>query len=396
MSPYFLHGFTMALFVYGWVSVNMYLPILPQLERVFQTDAQAAKGTVTVFLLGFAVSQLIWGPLSDRFGRKPVLLVGLAISVLGALLTGFAPTIELFMTTRFLEALGLGVSSVVARAMLTDVLDRSHIANTMAQVATVVALVPAVAPIIGGYLAFWLSWQGIFFALALYGAAICLIARLALPETIRTRIPSLRIGGILHSDVEMLRNVRYSSYILIYAIAFGGLFGYYATTPYLFTRELGYSSYQYGYLLIFNVVSYVAGTQVSRLLVSRLGVDRPLLFALFAYLLSAVMFVVAEAFVDLDTLSVLVPISGFIFGAGLVSPAANAGAMTMFREHAGAATAFVGFAITISGAVFSGALAHLHIRALWQLGSYVGVITLISSAIYLMVLREPDSPEPPS
>jgi DHA1 family bicyclomycin/chloramphenicol resistance-like MFS transporter len=153
MSRSFQTVFTIALFVYGWLSVNMYLPVLPQLEQVFAIGSPAAKLTVPVFLLGFAFSQLIWGPLSDRYGRKPVLLSGLAISVLGALLSGFAPTVELFMAARFVEGIGLGVGPVLGRAILADCMDRSEIAGTMARVVTVVAIVPALAPIVGGYLA---------------------------------------------------------------------------------------------------------------------------------------------------------------------------------------------------------------------------------------------------
>jgi hypothetical protein len=204
----------------------------------------------------------------------------------------------------------------------------------------------------------------------------------------QTRISSLRIGETVRGYGAMLSNARYSAYILVYGIAFGSLLGYYATTPYLFTRELGYAPHQYGYLLILNVVFYIAGVQVSRLMVPRLGIDRPLLLAIVAYALSAAMFLVVELFADMDTLSVLLPMSVFIFGTGLVSPAANAGALTMFHDRTGAATAFVGFAIVIGGAVFSGALAQVRIQHLWQLGAYVGVIAVVSSAIYLAFLRK--------
>jgi hypothetical protein len=215
------------------------------------------------------------------------------------------------------------------------------------------------------------------------------LAGLGLKETLATRIATLRIGETLRGDAAMLGNLQYSAYLLVYGIAFGSLLGYYATTPYLFTRELGFASYQYGYLLIFNVVFYVAGAQCSRLATRRWGIERPLMLAMLAYARSTALFLVVELFAELDTLSVLIPMSVFIFGAGLVSPAANAGAMTIFREHAGAATAFVGFAVVIGSAVFSGALAHVDIRHLWQLGTYVGTITVVSSAITVAILRKP-------
>ena len=151
-SRSFFYTVAVALFVYGWVSVNIYLPVLPQLEKVLEIGRSTASLTVTVFLVGFSVTQFVWGPLSDRFGRKPVLLCGLAISVTGAVLTAFANSIEFFITARILESVGIGVAPVLARSVLTDSLDRDHVSTAMAYMAVVVALVPAVAPIIGGYL----------------------------------------------------------------------------------------------------------------------------------------------------------------------------------------------------------------------------------------------------
>lgn len=386
-SMAFLTVYTTALFVYGWLSVNIYLPVLPELDRVFGTSNQVAKLTVSVFLLGFACSQLVWGPLSDRFGRRPMLLAGLGISVVAAILSGFAPNIELFLAARMIEALGLGVGPVVGRAVLTDSVDRSEIAAVLAYVVTVVALVPALAPILGGYLALWVSWSGIFFAIALYGGAVWLLTSTRMRETLKASGPHQSIRQVAGNDLAMLRNGRYSAYIAIYGIAFGGLLGYYATTPYLFVSELGYTSYQYGYLLIFNVLFYIAGAQISRRLVRSVGAQRPILFAMIAYATSALAFFVVELFVDLGTLSIILPISIFIFGAGLVSPAANAGALTLFRDRAGAAAAFVGFAISAGGAVSSGVLAQFHVTDLWQLGAYVAIITLVSSAIYFRFLH---------
>jgi MFS transporter, DHA1 family, multidrug resistance protein len=131
MSEPFLYGIAAALIVYGWLSVNIYLPILPELEEILETTSQTAKLTVTIFLLGFALSQLVWGPLSDRFGRKPVLLAGIAVSIAGVMLAASTTNVYLFMAARFLESLGIGACPVMARSILADTLDRAHVAAAM-------------------------------------------------------------------------------------------------------------------------------------------------------------------------------------------------------------------------------------------------------------------------
>jgi DHA1 family bicyclomycin/chloramphenicol resistance-like MFS transporter len=388
-SRSFFYTIAIALFVYGWVSVNIYLPVLPQLEKVLEIGRSTASLTVTVFLIGFSATQLVWGPLSDRFGRKPILLCGLAISVTGAALTASANSIELFMAARILESVGIGVAPVLARAVLTDSLDRNHVSNAMAYTAVVVALVPAVAPIIGGYLNLLWSWRSIFVFVAAYGAVLVLTCALRLPETIRSRNSGLKAAAVVGEYREMLSQREYLGYIGSYAIAFGTLIGYYAAAPYIFVKALGYTPHEYGYLLLVNVGFYVLGASLARILVPKVGTVRPIVFAIVAFASTSIIFVALEFFSTLNTLSVLLPMCIFIFGSGLVSPAANTGAMTLFRDKAGASTAVVGFSIAVGGAVFSGALSAFHITRLVELGTYIGVSTLLSVATYLACLRKP-------
>lgn len=393
-SRSFFYTIGVALFVYGWLSVNIYLPVLPHLEKVFDIGRSTASLTVTVFLIGFSVTQLIWGPLSDRFGRKPVLLCGLVISVTGVLLTGFANSIEFFMGARILESVGIGVAPVLARSVLTDSLDRDHVSAAMAYVAIVVAIVPAVAPIIGGYLDLLWSWRSIFFFVAGYGAVIVVTAAVRLPETIRNRNPGLKAATVVGEYREMLGHREYLGYIGLYAVSFGTLIGYYAAAPYIFVRALGYTPHEYGYLLLVNVGFYVLGASVARALIPKTGTVRPMVFAMIAFAATSILFVVLELFTTLNTFSVLLPMCVFIFGCGLVSPAANTGAMTLFRDKAGASTAVVGFAIAVGGALFSGALSAFHITRLMELGTYAGVSTLLCIATYLVCLRKPIGPTP--
>jgi DHA1 family bicyclomycin/chloramphenicol resistance-like MFS transporter len=383
-----------ALFVYGWVSVNIYLPVLPRLEKVFEIGRSTASLTVTVFLVGFSLTQLVWGPLSDRFGRKPVLLCGLAISISGAVLTASANSIAIFMAARILESVGIGVAPVLARSVLTDSLDRDHVSAAMAYVAVVVALVPAVAPIIGGYLNLLWSWRSIFFFVAAYGAVLVMTCAFRLPETIRSRNRGLKAATVIGEYREMLGHREYLGYIGLYAISFGTLIGYYAAAPYIFVRALGYPSHQYGYLLLVNVGFYVLGASVARILIPKVGTVRPVLFAMIAFTTTSIIFLALGLFTTLSTMSVLLPMCIFIFGCGLVSPAANTGAMTIFRDKAGASTAVVGFSIAVGGAAFSGALSAFHITRLMELGAYAGISTLLCIATYLTCLHKQIGPTP--
>ena len=382
-----IYGLTMALFVYGWLSVNIYLPILPELEARLHTTMPLASMTVTVFLIGFSFTQLVWGPTSDRYGRRPVLLAGLATSTVGAMLSGLSSDIGVFMAARFLESVGLGVGPVLARSVLTDSLDKSQVAIAMAYVAIVVAVIPAIAPVFGGYINLLVSWRGIFFFLALVGSCLFVVSAMRLPETLSQKNSDLTASRVLGEYLELLGNRRYLGYICAYAIAFGTTIGYYAAAPYIFIRLLDYPPHEYGYLLFFNAVCYVLGATAARLFVPGLGTDRVIQMAIMVFTAASVLTVALDFYTHISTASVLVPMSIFIFGSGLVSPAANAGAMTIFRDRAGASTAVIGFSIAIGGAIFSGALSAHHISSLGELGVYLGVSTLASIALYLALLR---------
>ena len=208
-----------------------------------------------------------------------------------------------------------------------------------------------------------------------------------LPETLAEKNPDLTASRVLGEYLELLDNRRYLGYICAYAIAFGTTIGYYAAAPYIFIRLLDYPPHEYGYLLFLNAVCYVLGATAARLLVPGLGTDRVIQMAIMVFTAASLMTIALEFYTHISTVSVLVPMSIFIFGSGLVSPAANAGAMTIFRDRAGASTAVIGFSIAIGGAIFSGALSAHHIARLGELGAYLGASTLASVALYIILLR---------
>ncbi|MEP3278695.1 MAG: multidrug effflux MFS transporter [Stappiaceae bacterium] len=387
----FIYCLAIFLFVYSWLSVNIYLPILPELENILGTSPNIAQLTVTGFLIGFSFSQLIWGPLSDRFGRRPILIAGLAISMTGAALTGFTSDITMFFAARLLESIGAGVAPVLARSILSDSLERPQVAVVMAYAAMTVALVPAVAPIIGGYLDLLMSWRSIFFFLAFVGMTLFFSCLFRLEETNKNKVASLRMGAAITGYATILCNRRFLGYLFAYSLAFGSLIGYYSEASFLFVTDLNYKPHQYGFLLIFNAACYVAGSFVSRMLVPRIGSDRVILLAIAAFIIAASVFFIFDVLIEMSTFSVLFPACIFIFGCALVSPASNAGAMTIFRDKAGASTAVIGFSTATGGALFNAGVSTLHFSALWELGVYVAVVALLSILSFGLLLRSKDT-----
>ena len=388
------YGVVIALFVYAWSSVNIYLPVLPELQKVFGTTDHLIRLTVSIFLVGYSVAQLFWGPVSDRFGRRPTLLIGLAVSAVGAAMAGVASDIYVFIAARFVEALGLGVASVLGRSIVTDALEQAELAVVLSYAAIMAAVVPAIAPIAGGYLNFFFSWHSIFFFLALCATTLFVCFWRLIPETNLNKIETLHPHHVARGYLEILRHRRYVGYVSLYGVTFGSVFGYYAAAPFIFTVELGYETRHYGFLLIGNAACYILGATVARLCVPKVGVDRTILFAMATIVGTAVLILALDLVTTMNTFSVLLPMCLFIFASGLVTPAANAGALTLFRERAGTSAAIIGFSTALGGAAFNAALSDVHISRLWQLAAYVAGAAIVCSAIYILMVHKRRSDEP--
>src|SRR5262249_12264350 len=175
-----------AMVALGPISTDLYLPSLPGLARYFDVSVADAQLTLSSFLIGLATAQLIYGPLSDRFGRRPVLLVGLAIYVIASIVCAFAPSVPVLIFMRFLQAVGACVGPVLGRAVVRDVHGRDGAARVLAYMSAAMALAPAIGPIIGGFLEEWYSWRANFLALVCYGIVGLVLTWQILPETNKT------------------------------------------------------------------------------------------------------------------------------------------------------------------------------------------------------------------
>lgn len=335
----------------GPMSTDFYLPSLPSLVSYFATDVTQVQLTLSVFLVGFALGQLVYGPLSDRFGRRPVLMAGVAIFTLASVACMLATSIEMLIAARLAQALGACAGPVLGRAVVRDVYGREGAARMLALIGAAMALAPLVGPMIAGYLTVWFGWQSNFLVLALYGALILFGIFAALGET----NPHL---GEATSPVQMLRNYRaflhsreWLGYVFCNSAAYAGLFAFLSGSSFVFIEVLDLKPHLYGLCFSAMVVGYMAGTIYSARRVMRLGVERMVLAGAVICALSGLA-MAGLALAGVETVwSVLAPVVGFAAGVGLVMPNSMAGAVGPFPTMAGAASALLGFIQMSSAAI---------------------------------------------
>lgn len=325
------------------MGIDMYLPSLPVLERAFATGAGQVQLTLSTFFLGFALGQALYGPVSDRYGRRPPLFVGLALFAAASVGCAYAPSVEALAGLRFLQAVGACAGMVIARAMVRDLFDVRDAVRVFSTLMLVVGLAPILAPLLGGYVLLWFGWQAIFLFLAGFGALVATVAWLRLGETHAPRpAGSLSPGTVVAVYRALLHSRPFMGYSLSGGITIAGMFAYIAGSPFVFIDYYGVSALQFGWLFGANGLGFVLAAQVNGRMMRGAEPHR---------VLSAMLLVEAGAGIALllaaltgfgGLIGIWLPLFVYISCLGFVMPNATALAMAPHGEHAGAASALLG------------------------------------------------------
>lgn len=336
----------------GPMSTDFYLPSLPSLVAYFATDVARVQLTLSVFLVGFAVGQLFYGPLSDRFGRRPVMLAGVAIFTLASVACMLATSIEMLIAARLVQAIGACAGPVLGRAVVRDVYGREGAARMLALIGAAMALAPLIGPVIAGYLTVAFGWQSSFVVLTLYGALILFGVFTALRETNPHLGETSGVGQMLRNYRAFLRSRAWIGYVLCNSATYAGLFAFISGSSFVFIEVLGLAPYLFGACFAAAVSGYIAGTIFSARTVMRLGIER-MVSSGAATCAFAGLAMAGLALGGIQSVwSVLGPMMLFCVGVGLVMPNSMAGAIGPFPTMAGAASALLGFIqMTIAAAV---------------------------------------------
>lgn len=343
------------------VTTDLYLPALPALTEGFGAPMAQAQLTLSALLLAFGVSQLFWGPLSDRFGRRPILLWGLTAYVVAAIGSALAPSMALLVVWRIVQGAAMGAAVMCARAIVRDLYTPVDAARAMSRGLTGLGVIACLSAPLGGLLSDVFNWRVALLALAVFGALSLALIALRFEETLALKNPrALEPGTLVRTWWVILRNPTFVAFSLLSTASYGGLFTFLASSPFVFIQVLGLSKTQYGLVMFSMSFVYVLGTFVCRHLLPRFGVQRSVAMAAVLTLAGGVLGAVLAWAGVRSVWAILLPFYLFILAHGVHQPCSQSGAVGPFPGAAGAASALNGFLMMLAAFAMGGWLgAHM-------------------------------------
>lgn len=342
-------------------SIDMYLPGFPAIAKDLHTSISQVQLSLTAYLVGISVGQLLYGPLLDRFGRKLPLYAGLVVYLLASIGCAFSTSIETLIAMRLLQALGGCVGLVSAQALVRDLFPVSDIAQVFSLLTLVVAVSPMIAPTVGGYATVAFGWHSIFLILAIITVLILVGVYFVLPDGKQPDDAlSLRPQAVLGSFFLVLKQPQFLTYTLVGGIATSAPFAYLAGSSDVFMNIYQVSAQEYGWIFAFLAIAVIAPTQLNRFFLKRYSSEQIILATLLYQSTVGLLLVVGTWAGLYDQYGLIAMLFLFLSGQGITGPNASALSLAPFSRHAGSAAALMGSFRMGFGACVSAAVSVLH------------------------------------
>ncbi len=341
----------------GPLSTDIYLASMPYIGAALSASAGAVQLTMSAYVIGFAFGQIIYGPLSDKFGRRPVLLVGFGLYLIATLACVLSTNIETLITARIIQSLGAAGPIILARAIVRDLYEGAQAGRQLAIMSAIVGFAPIGAPVLGGVLQSLFDWHASFLAMLLVAGILAFTVLLLLPETNKAKqIGPLSLGSVLASFREVLKNRAFRSYAVLQAIGYNGLFVFLSGSSYVLQRVYGFDSISFGLMFACCSCCYVSGAYVGARMVARRGLDGMIKRGVIFMMIGGIAQLLAVIAFPREPLAFIIPEMVFFFGLSFVMPNTIAAAMSPFPERAGAASSLMGFVQMSSAAPIAWAM----------------------------------------
>jgi DHA1 family bicyclomycin/chloramphenicol resistance-like MFS transporter len=350
-----------ALTALGPFSIDMYLPGFPEIAKDLETDTSRVALSLSSYFIGISAGQLLYGPLMDRFGRKPPLYLGLILYLIASVACAMCETIDSLIAWRFVQAIGSCAAAVGAAVMVRDLFPISESSRIFSLLILVLGTSPMIAPTLGGYVTTSFGWQTVFIILAVLAILLLLAVRYLLPASYKADPTlSLKPRPILRNFKQVLNNMQFITYALTGAAAFSGLFVYVSGSPQVFMEIFEMDAKIYGWIFAGLSVGFIGASQLSTILLKHFSSEKIVYTSLLCQAITSVLFL----FLSLNGLTGLVSTIAFIFVylccLGLIAPNTSALALAPFNTNAGSASSLLGVSQMTLGALASTGVSLFH------------------------------------
>jgi DHA1 family bicyclomycin/chloramphenicol resistance-like MFS transporter len=369
----------------GTLGMHVIIPALPATARALNMSIGTAQLTITLYLIGLAIGQLLYGPLSDSFGRRPVLLAGLSLFTGASIVTALAPNAALLIVARILQSIGGCAGLVLGRAAVRDGASADKAAGQLALLTLVMAMVPAVAPAIGGYITAYIDWRASYVLLALFGGTTLVACGLLMPETYSPQGAPRRSMVIAYA--RLLRSPRFLGYAVGGACSTTAFYGFMSASPFIFENQLHQPTQRVGLYYLLLMFGVAAGSLGANRVAGRLPVRTALRIANSLGIVGAALFALADAGNVLSVLTVVAPVSLFMVGAGMASPFALAGSVSVNPQAIGAASGMYGFIQMSYGMLCTVVVETWHPGAIYPVAAVLLGSALLGQAAMMIAMR---------
>ncbi len=367
---------------FGPLSVDLYLPSMPEIGRALAATPGAVQLTISLYLVGFAIGQIVYGPVSDRVGRRPILIVAFLLYCAATVVCAVAPTIEVLIAARMAQALGVSGSLVVVRAVVRDLYEGARAGQQLSMMGMMMGFMPIIAPLVGGVLLTWFGWRaGFLFQFAVGALAAFLVWRF-IPETYSPKKVAIR--AVLANYRLIAASPVFLANLAIGALAYSGLFAWIAGSSFVMQGIAGLSPMQYAVSYAVSCVGFMVGGAIATRLVLRLGLDRTAGIGAASLALAGLGMTAGTAAGAMLPITLTLSMDFYLCGLGLLLPQTVAAAMMPFPKQAGTASSLIGFAQQCAGAIMGTLIGSTLGATAWPMT--IGVAIAGTGALVLWVV----------
>lgn len=372
--------------VAGLIGYDIYLPAMPQIGMYFHQSMHVVQLTLGVYLIGLSMGQLILGPITDRFGRKKLLIVGMIGYFFSSIFCAFSHSITEMIFFRLIQAISSCSGLIIGRAIVGDLFDAKESGKIFSTIFPFVGMSPAISPVIGGFLSYYFGWQSTFLLMALFAAIIAILVVYFLHETLlESNQRELHFKKILMGYLELIKNRKFIAYAAAPCIAYVAYFAYITQSPFLF-HAYGYGERAIGSFYIALSFTYVTGNLIGRRLLASMQLNA-LIYLGFVFFCFGGLLLLVTIVAGFPLYMIIISFSILTFGNGFLIPLGTAGVMSSFSKSTGYASGLLGFIQLGSAATSSSLIGFFSKHSINYFGLYIFFATIVGLLIFYIFIN---------